>query len=71
MVTGRPTSFAAGETGMYGGGEWIAVYDSVERLEKAGDALAADATFGQFLEKEASKVYLSGVSTQTVYRRIV
>jgi len=70
-VTGRPTSFAAAETGMYGGVEWIAVYDSVEQLEKAGDALAADTTFGQFLDKEASKVYLSGVSTQTVYRRIL
>ena len=70
-ITGRPTSFGVGVTGPYGGVDWISLYDSVEQLQKAQEATAADADFATFIDSEAGKLYLSGVTVQTVYRKVV
>ena len=70
-ITGRPTSFGASQTGVYGAVGWIALYDSVDQVQKADTALATDKGFAELLDKEASKAYLAGVSTQTLYRRVV
>lgn len=70
-ITGRPTSFGVVSTGPYGGVEWISLYDSVDELQKADAAIAADASFAQYVDKEASTAYNAGVTTQTIYRRIV
>jgi hypothetical protein len=40
-------------------------------LQRGGDAVAADPTFNQEMDKELSKVFLPGVSSQTAFRRIV
>ena len=69
-ITGCPTSFAMGMTGQYGPVEWLTVYASIEDLQRAGDASAADASFNQKVDKELSKVYLPGVTTQTAFRKI-
>ena len=69
-ITGCPTSFAMGMTGQYGSVEWLTVYASIEDLQRAGDAIAADASFNQKVDKELSKVYLPGVTTQTAFRKI-
>ena len=69
-ITGRPTSFAAAVTGAYGGVDWITVYESVEQLQKAQEAIASNADFGKFVDKEASKTYQTG-ATQTAYRKII
>jgi hypothetical protein len=70
-ITGCPTSFASGVTGAYGGVEWITLYSSIAEVQRAGDALAADPSFAQKVDKELSKVYLPGAATQTLLRRIV
>ena len=70
-ITGRPTSFGVSQTGMYGEVGWIALYDSVDQVQSAAEALAADTSFSALLDKDASKAYLAGQSTQTVHRRIV
>ena len=70
-ITGRPTSFGVSQTGVYGEVGWIALYDSVDQVQSASEALAADTSFSALLDKEASKAYLAGQSTQTVHRRIV
>jgi hypothetical protein len=70
-ITGRPTSFGVGATGIYGGVEWISLYESVEQVQKAQEAIAADTSFAQLIDKEASQAYLHGVATQTVYRKII
>ena len=70
-ITGRPTSFGASQTGVYGAVGWIALYDSVDQVQKAEEALAADKGFAELLDKEASKAYLAGVSTQTLHRRVI
>ncbi len=70
-ITGCPTSFATSVTGDYGMVEWITLYSSIAELQRAGDALAADSSFAQKVDKELSKVYLPGAGTQLVLRRIV
>ena len=69
-ITGRPTSFGVGITGPYGAVEWISVVDSVQDLQQANEALAADVSFAQFIDKEAAKLYQAGATVQTAYRRI-
>jgi hypothetical protein len=68
-ITGRPTSFSIAETGAYGAVEWAGFADSVEQLQAARQALAADQEFAQLLDSEASTAYLPE-ATQVMYRRI-
>jgi hypothetical protein len=70
-ITGRPTSFGVVSTGAYGGCEWITLFDSIDELQKADAALAADPSFAQYIDKEAGAVYNASVSLQTIYRRII
>jgi hypothetical protein len=70
LATGRPTSFGVASTGAYGGVAWIVLYDSVEQLQKAEQDLNADSGFSERVDK-VGPLYLPGVTTQTVYRRII
>jgi hypothetical protein len=70
-ITGCPCSFGVAGTGVYGGIVWITGCDSVEQLESSQQAIAADAEFTKLIDKKASDLYLPGVTTQTIYRRIV
>lgn len=70
-ITGRPTSFGASQTGVYGQVGWIALYDSIDQVQSASEALAADVEFSRVLDEKASKAYLPGHSTQTISRKIV
>ncbi|MEY2570321.1 MAG: hypothetical protein QOE63_671, partial [Acidimicrobiaceae bacterium] len=38
-ITGQPTSFGAALTGVYGGVEWISVFETVDQLQKGQEAL--------------------------------
>ena len=69
-ITGCPTSFVMGVTGAYGAVEWLTVYASIADLQRSGEAIAADASFNQKVDKELSKVYLPGVTTQRAFRKI-
>ena len=40
-ITGRPTSFVAAVTGTYGGVGWIALYDTIDQVQQANEALGA------------------------------
>ncbi len=69
-ITGCPTSFAMNVTGSYGSVEWLTVYASIDDMQRAGEVIAADSSFNQKVDKELSKVYLPGVTTQTAFRKI-
>jgi len=69
-ITGRPTSFGASQSGTYGEVGWIALYDSIDQVQAAGEALAADADFAALLDARASKAYLAGLSSQVINRRV-
>jgi hypothetical protein len=68
-ITGRPTSFAAAQTGQFGGVAWISLYDSLEQLQKAGDDIAADAAFASQVDRMAP-LFEPNSTMQLVYRRI-
>ena len=69
-ITGRPTSFGASQTGVYGQVGWIALYDSMDQVQAAGEALAADTDFGAMVDEKASKAYLPGHSAQFINRKV-
>jgi len=70
-VTGCPSSFGVAGTGPYGGVVWITGCDSIEQLQHAQEAIASDTDFTKLIDQKASQLYLPGVATQTVYRKIV
>jgi hypothetical protein len=68
-ITGRPTSFGVAQTGVYGEVGWIALYDTIDEVQAAGDALAADPGFAKLLDDNAG-TWLAGSSTQVISRRV-
>jgi len=69
-ITGRPTSFGASQTGVYGQVGWIALYDTLDQVQAAREALAADADFAALLDEKASEAYLAGASAQFINRKV-
>jgi hypothetical protein len=69
-ITGRPTSFGASESGVYGEVGWISLYDTIDQVQAASEALASDADFAKLLDEKAGKAYIAGVSTQVINRRM-
>lgn len=69
-ATGRPTSFGVEQTGACGGVRWMTLYETVDQVQAAAEALAADADFARFVEDEASDVYLTGRSTRAIFSRV-
>ena len=69
-ITGRPTSFGASQSGTYGEVGWITLYDSVDQVQAANEALAADADFAALLDANAG-TWIPGSGTQVINRRVV
>ena len=70
-ITGRPVSFGQSTTGVYGEVAWISLYDSIEQVQAASEALGSDAEFAKLLDAKASKAYLPGQATQTISRKVM
>jgi hypothetical protein len=69
-VTGRPTSFGVSQSGTYGEVGWITLYDSIDQVQAANEALAADAGFAALLDANAG-TWIPGSGTQVINRRVV
>ena len=67
-ITGRPTSFGASQSGTYGEVGWIVLYDSIDEVQAASEALADDAGFGKLLDDKAS-TWIAGASSQVISRK--
>jgi hypothetical protein len=69
---GTPVLFGTGVTGSYGAVGWFSGYANVQEMERAQQALAADAKFGAFVDKSVRGVYVDDPSEtrQLIYRRI-
>jgi hypothetical protein len=72
QAMGLPVLCVTAATGPYGSVGWITGYADVNELEHAQEALAADAKFGEFIDKSVKGVYTdSPADSQTlIYRRI-
>ena len=65
-----PTAFLIGTTGAYGGCAWISAAESLREVEAAEQAVNANPDFMELVD-DASSCYLPGVTTQSIWRRIV
>jgi hypothetical protein len=68
-VTGRPTSFGVSQSGTYGEVGWVTLHDSIDQVQAASEALAADAGFAKLLDDNAA-TWIPGSGTQVINRRV-
>lgn len=71
-ITGTPTMFLIGSTGPYGAVGWVSGHSDVRAMETAQQALAADESWGKYIDKEVADVYAEapGFTTQLIYRHM-
>jgi hypothetical protein len=70
-ITGLPTLFVRSLTGPYGGVGWLTGYENVTAMEKAEDALAADASWLKLIDSTKGCFIEDAATTQaTIYRRL-
>ena len=71
-ITGTPTLFLSDVTGTYGGVSWTSGHADVQAMEAAQSALAEDAAWLKYIDKEVGGVYSDEPYTTTslVYRRL-
>ena len=70
-IGGVPTSFLHSSTGKYGGVAWISATNTLAELEASEAKVNSDASFIAYVDEVASTAYLPGITTQTIYTRIV
>jgi hypothetical protein len=72
-ITGSRTLFASAVTGPYGGVAWFTGFESIQELESQERALAADAGWIEFLDREAGTAYAENqeLTTNRIYRRLI
>ena len=71
-LTGTPAMFMADVTGTYGGVSWVTGHANVQAMEAAEQSMAADPSFGKYVDKEVRGVYADepSLTTQLIYRRL-
>jgi hypothetical protein len=70
-ITGVPMMFVRAMSGSYGGVGWLAGYEDIASLERAGDALAADDGFSELIDSTEGAFVEDPASTvQTIHRRL-
>ena len=70
-ISGRPTSFGTAATGVYGEVGWITLYDSIEQVQAAEEAINSNEDFLELLDTKANKAYLPGEARQLISRKVM
>jgi hypothetical protein len=71
-ITGLPTLFMSGATGVYGQVGWATGHENVQSIDAAEAALMGDASWMDLIDNKAGQVYAQAPSpTQVVLRRIM
>ena len=71
-ILGTPVLFGTSVTGNYGEVGWFSGYADVQSMERAQQALSADATFGEFVDNNVRGVYTDEPTQtqQNIWRRL-
>lgn len=69
-ITGRPTSFGTSLTGRFGEVAFFMLSDTIEQVEAANEALAADADWMATMDERASAAFVPEASERMITRRI-
>jgi hypothetical protein len=70
-ITGCPTSFGAHVTGAYGAVSWFTLFESVEQMQAANEAIGANLEFAQLIDAKGPTNYDASVTTQLAYRKVL
>lgn len=72
QITGTPTMFLTGTTGPYGSVVWATAFSDARDMERAQQALTADAGWLRFIDKETADVYAAEpmMTTQSIWRHV-
>ena len=72
-LTGALTVFEIDSTGNYGGVAWLSVAASITAMQEAEEKINQDASFVEFIDKEASTAFASGpgATTSRILRKIM
>lgn len=70
-LSGLKTTFGITTTGIYAGVGWITGAESLAELEAGEQKVNTDPSFLELLDEKASKCFLPGVTTQTLWQRVV
>jgi hypothetical protein len=72
-ITGVPSLFATGVTGPYGSVSWFSGFADAREMDRAQQALSADASFARFIDDNVRGVYAEDftITRQLIYRRLV
>jgi len=70
-ISGLPTVFLVSSTGKYGGVSWVSPAQSLAQLEAAEARINGDAGFLAYVDQVAPAAFVPGITTQTIYRRII
>ena len=70
-IGGLPTAFLLATTGGYAACAWITSATSLRALEAGEQKVNADPGFVAFLDQEAATCYVEGITTQSIWRRVV
>ncbi len=69
-ITGRPTSFGTSVTGPFGAVAFFILSETIEQVQAANEALAADADWLTAMDERASKAYVAESSERMIIRRL-
>lgn len=69
-ITGRPTSFGTSVTGRFGEVAFFMLSDTIEQVQAASEALAADADWVAIMDERASAAFVPEASERMITRRI-
>lgn len=69
-ITGRPTSFGTSVTGRFGEVAFFMLSDTVDQVQAASEALAADADWMAIMDTRVSSAFVPEASERMITRRI-
>ena len=70
-IGGVPTGFLVSSTGKYGGVAWISATNTLAELQESENKVNADASFIAYVDEVGPDAFIPGITTQTIYTRIV
>ncbi len=69
-ITGRPTSFGLSMTGRFGEVGWIALAETIDQVQAAEEAMAADAGWIEMLDTRAAEAFVRSESSRRITRKL-
>lgn len=70
-VTGAETLFGTAVTGVFGRLVWISLHESLEQMQAGGEALAANPSWIEMIDKRTPAAYMPGSGQRWISRKVM